>query len=295
MCNIRSMTGYGKGEYNDGKRCIVTEIKTVNNRYSDIIIKAPKHLRPFEEKLRKKIKKNVNRGRTEVYITIEYISESETKIIPNIELAGSYFDAVKKIVNSLDIKDECSLDTILKFQDVLTMKRKEENENEIYASLEQSTFNAIDNLVKMRKREGAELEKDILEKTLSIEKYLDEIEISASTLVQDCKERLEIRLNELLNGKYDLDESRLYNEIVFYADKGDINEEIVRLRSHIIQIRKTLSIGGTIGRKLDFIIQESNREINTIGSKVSNLDITKFVIEIKNLLEKIREQVQNIE
>lgn len=295
MNNIRSMTGYGKGEYNDGKRCFITEIKTVNNRYSDVIIKIPKHLRFFEENIRKIIRKNISRGRVEVYITIEYYNELEMEIIPNIELAKSYNRAINEIREVLNIDKEPVIDTILKLQDVLTMKKKEENENELSISLENATNNAIDKLIAMRAREGNELKKDIVEKVSEIDKLIDEIEKHSQNLVKEYKEKLELRVKEFLNEKYDLDENRLYNEIIFYADKSDINEEIVRLRSHVDQINQTLENGGVIGRKLDFIIQEANREINTIGSKVGNLNITKFVVEIKNLLEKIREQIQNIE
>ncbi len=295
MNNIRSMTGYGKGEYSDGNRCFITEIKTVNNRYSDVIIKTPKHLRFFEESIRKIVKKNISRGRVEVYITTEYYNDLEMEIIPNIELAKSYNKAISEIREVLNIDKEPVIDTILKLQDVLTMRKKEEDEDQLSLSLENSINNAIEKLIAMRSREGNELKKDIAEKVLDIDKLIDEIEKHSQNLVEEYKERLELRVKDFFSDKCDLDENRLYNEIVFYADKSDINEEIVRLRSHVEQINQTLENGGVIGRKLDFIIQEANREINTIGSKVGNLSITKFVVEIKNLLEKIREQIQNIE
>lgn len=292
---VRSMTGYGKAQYSDDNKIFTVEIKTVNNRYSDIIVKIPKHLRLFEDSIRKIVKKQINRGRVEVYISVEYIAESEMEIIPNIELAKSYKKAIREIRDILEIEKEAELDTFFRFQDILTIKRKEVNEDDIRMSLENATYKAIEQLIKMRNIEGEELKKDI---TLNIEKikgFVNSIENHCQKLVDEYKEKLQLRINELLGDKYELDENRLYNEIVFYADKSDINEEIVRLNSHIDQVFMTLNKGGVIGRKLDFIIQEANREINTIGSKIGNLDIIKYVVEVKNLLEKIREQTQNIE
>ena len=295
MANIISMTGYGKGEYNDGKRCITAEIKTINNRYCDINIKTPRHLRFFEDNIRKILKNSVQRGRIDVYINIDYISESDTVIVPNLCLAKQYKDAIDEIKKELNLSSNASLDTIIKFQDVLVAKEDKEDEDELRICVETAMNNAVNNLLSMRLVEGDQLESDIRSSMVKILQLMNEIANNSVTIVQDYKLKFETRIKELLGGTYELDENRLYNEIVIYADKSDINEEIVRFKSHMCQLDSALKTGGQIGRKLDFIIQEANREINTIGSKIGNLEIIQMVIEIKNLLEKVREQIQNIE
>lgn len=294
MANIISMTGYGKGEHNDGKRCITAEVKTINNRYCDMNIKTPRHLRFFDDNIRKILKNSIQRGRIDVYLNIDYISDTDTVIIPNLYLAKQYKQAIDRIKEELNMDSFASIDTIIKFQDVLTSKEDKVDE-ELKKCLELAVKNAVDNLVAMRLIEGQQLEIDIRLSMDKIINLIQEVSKYAETIVIEYKEKLEIKIKDLLGSKYDLDENRLYNEIVFYSDKSDINEEIVRFNSHMEQLGIALTKGGSIGRKLDFIIQEANREINTIGSKVGNLNITQIVIEIKNLLEKIREQIQNIE
>ena len=294
MANIFSMTGYGKGEHNDGKRSITAEIKTINNRYCDINIKTPKHLRFFEDNIRKILKNSVQRGRIDVYINIDYISESDTVIVPNLSLAKQYKDAIDKIKIELGMNSNPSLDTIIRFQDVLIAKEDDPDDDELRICLENAMKTAVKNLLDMRETEGIQLKTDIGISMVKILELMEVISEGSDTIVDDYKNKFENRIKELL-GSYELDENRLYNEIVIYADKSDINEEIVRFKSHMSQLSDALDNGGPIGRKLDFIIQEANREINTIGSKIGNLDIIQAVIEIKNLLEKIREQIQNIE
>ena len=295
MANIFSMTGYGKGEYNDGKRSITAEIKTINNRYCDISIKTPKVLRFFEDNIRKILKNNLQRGRIDVYINIEYISESDTLIVPNMALARQYKDAIDKIKIDLGINGSPSLDTIIRFQDVLAAKEDDPDDEELGTCLENAVNEAVKNLLTMREKEGVQLRADISRSVAKIIELMEIISENSRTIVEDYKNKFETRIKELLGTNHELDENRLYNEIVIYADKSDVNEEIVRFNSHMSQLSQALEGGGTIGRKLDFIIQEANREINTLGSKVSSLEIIQVVIEIKNLLEKIREQVQNIE
>lgn len=295
MANILSMTGYGKGEFNDGKRIITAEIKTINNRYCDINIKTPRHLRFFEDNIRKILKNGVQRGRIDVYINIDYLSESDTVIVPNLCLAKQYKSAIDEIKKELEINSNVSLDTIIKFQDVLVAKEDTEDEEELRICVEAAMNNAVENLIKMRAIEGEQLEADIRSSMDKILELMGDIERNSGTIVSDYKSKFETRIKELLGSNHELDENRLYNEIVIYADKNDINEEIVRFKSHMGQLSSVLGEGGPIGRKLDFIIQESNREINTIGSKIGRLEIIQMVIEIKNLLEKIREQIQNIE
>ncbi len=295
MANIFSMTGYGKGEHNDGKRVITAEIKTINNRYCDINIKTPRHLRFFEDNIRKILKNGVQRGRIDVYINIDYLNESDTVIVPNLCLAKQYKDAIDEVKKELNISNNVSLDTIIKFQDVLVAKEDTDDEDELRICVESAMQRAVENLIQMRLLEGSQLEGDIKSSMDKILDLMSHIEKNSETIVSDYKNKFELRIKELLGSSYDLDENRLYNEIVIYADRSDINEEIVRFKSHMNQLKNVLYEGGQVGRKLDFIIQEANREINTIGSKIGNLDIIQMVIEIKNLLEKIREQIQNIE
>lgn len=294
MAKILSMTGYGKGEHNDGKRIITAEIKTINNRYCDINIKTPRHLRFFEDNIRKILKNGVQRGRIDVYINIDYLSESDTVIVPNLCLARQYKTAIDEVKKELEISSNVSLDTIIKFQDVLVAKEETEDEEELRLCVEAAMNNAVENLIMMRELEGRQLVGDIRSSMDKILELMNEIEKNSQTIVSDYRVKFEAKIKELL-GNHELDENRLYNEIVIYADKSDINEEIVRFKSHMGQLNSVLTEGGAVGRKLDFIIQESNREINTIGSKIGNLEIIQMVIEIKNLLEKIREQIQNIE
>ena len=295
MANIFSMTGYGKGEYNDGKRSITAEIKTINNRYCDINIKTPRHLRLFEDNIRKILKNSIQRGRIDVYINIDYISESDTVIVPNLSLAKQYKDAIDKIKIELGMNNNPSLDTIIKFQDVLMAKEDDPDDDELRVCLEKAMNTAVENLLAMREAEGMQLIADIRSGIVKILELMEAISKNSDTIVEEYKNKFELRIKELLGNNHELDENRLYNEIVIYADKSDINEEIVRFKSHMCQLLQALENGGAIGRKLDFIIQEANREINTIGSKIGNLDIIQAVIEVKNLLEKIREQIQNIE
>ncbi|MFA9423995.1 MAG: YicC/YloC family endoribonuclease, partial [Sedimentibacter sp.] len=215
--------------------------------------------------------------------------------VPNLCLAKQYKDAIELVKEELNLSSNVSLDTIIKFQDVLVAKEDNEDEDELRICVETAMNNAVTSLISMRCVEGDQLEVDIRSSMVKIQGFMDEIEKNSATIVQDYKLKFEARIKELLGSTYELDENRLYNEIVLYADKSDINEEIVRFRSHMSQLDSTLITGGQVGRKLDFIIQEANREINTIGSKIGNLEILQMVIEIKNLLEKVREQIQNIE
>jgi uncharacterized protein (TIGR00255 family) len=231
----------------------------------------------------------------DVYINIDYISESDTVIVPNLSLAKQYKDAIDKIKIELGMNNNPSLDTIIKFQDVLIAKEDDPDDDELRICLENAMNEAVKNLLKMRETEGMQLKADIKLNVVKILELMEVISKSSHTIVDDYKNKFESRIKELLGSTYELDENRLYNEIVIYADKSDINEEIVRFKSHMCQLSDALDSGGTIGKKLDFIIQEANREINTIGSKIGSLDIIQAVIEIKNLLEKIREQIQNIE
>lgn len=292
---IKSMTGFGRGEHDDGVHKFVIEIKALNHRFNDIIIKVPKHISYVEEDIKKAIMKDVSRGRIEVYVNLEYIGEPDIYVHPNLELAKSYKDALEKINNELDINENVDLNLLCSFPEVLKVEKREENKNEIWECLEVALDEAINNMMDMRINEGIELAKDIKTKSENILKMVKKIEERSDLVVIEYQEKLGERIKELLKDEIVLDENKLANEVAFFADKSNINEEIVRLYSHINQLITSLKSDESIGRKLDFLIQEMNREINTIGSKTSDLEICNYVIEVKSELEKIREQVQNVE
>ncbi|WP_236915771.1 YicC/YloC family endoribonuclease [Clostridium sp. Cult2] len=292
---IKSMTGFGMGESTDGIHNFSLEIKTVNHRYNDIVLKMPKHLNYLEDEIKKRIKNRISRGRVEVYINLEYISESAMNVKVDIPLAKAFKDSLETIVDQLNIKDEIKLSHILSVSEIIKMERKELDEDVTWDCLKTALDMALEKVMDMRIKEGIILKKDMESQIIKIEKMVMEIENRSPIVVEEYKEKLKDRIEELLDEEYNLDEERLNNEIAFFADKSDINEEIVRFNSHISQFLKALEEAEPVGRKLDFIIQEMNREINTIGSKANDLVIGNYVIDVKSELEKMREQAQNIE
>lgn len=292
---IKSMTGFGRGESSDGVHSFNVEVKTVNHRYNDIIVKMPKHLLFLEEKVKKHIKKYINRGRVEVYINLEYLADSNIEVNVNIPLALAYKRELENLINQLEIGDDISLTHLLTLPEVIKTERKDVDEDVVWGCLSQALEIALENVVNMRKKEGIELKKDIEIQLRKLENLIDKIEKRAPQVVMEYKEKLKERVSELMDEDADLDEERLNFEVVLFADKSDINEEVVRFKSHIKQFYMSLEQDEAVGRKLDFLIQEMNREVNTIGSKANDLEIINDVMDIKAQLEKIREQVQNIE
>ncbi len=292
---IKSMTGFGRGEFNDELYNFSVEIKTLNHRYNDIIIKMPKHINFLEEKIKKIIKGKISRGRVEVYVDYKYLSDSEVEIKTDISLANSYLKALENLNQELHIDDKVNLDHILYNDDIIKVEKKELDEEEIWSCLKKAVEIALEETMFMRIQEGKELYKDIKSNLLVIEEKAKEIEKRSPLVVKEYKVKLEERVKELLEGKYTLDEDKISNEIVFFADKSDVNEEVIRLYSHINQFMESFDEKDPVGRKFDFLIQEMNREVNTIGSKANDIEISNNVVEIKSELEKIREQIQNVE
>ncbi|MFO7887527.1 MAG: YicC/YloC family endoribonuclease [Eubacteriales bacterium] len=295
MGDIVSMTGFGKGESSNKRYKFILELKTVNNRYNDIHIRMPRHIRFLEEKIRKQIKVYINRGRVDVAVNMEVIEGTDIEVRPNVDLALKYKSAVNELSKVLKKDEELDLKDYINFNEIIEIKNEDIDEKKTWECLSKALNEGLKNLNTMRLLEGRELSQDMINNIEKITEVLLEITSGSENVVQEYKKKLEKRIKEILDDEYNIDENRLYNEIAIYADKVDINEEIIRLESHIKQLKQTLNKGGTVGRKLDFILQEANREINTIGSKTQDLDITKNIIEIKNLIEKIREQAQNIE
>jgi uncharacterized protein (TIGR00255 family) len=292
---IKSMTGFGRGESSDGIHSFTVEIKTLNHRYNDIVIKMPKHIGYLEERVKKIIKKYIIRGRVEVYINLEYINETNVDINVDIPLAKSYKSALERVAEELNIEEKVTLDNIVSIPEIIKIQRKEEDEEVIWNCLKPAVEDAVDYIMNMRIKEGEELKKDVLLKINNFKEIIKSIEKKAPFIVNEYKEGLRKRVSELLGDEFNLDEEKLMNEVVFFADKSNINEEIVRLYSHINQFESSLELNESVGRKLDFLIQEMNREINTIGSKVNDIEVNSCVVEAKSELEKIREQVQNFE
>ena len=289
------MTGFGRGEAQDSERQFTVELKSVNHRYNDIVIKMSKRLTYLEEQIKELVKDEIKRGRVEVFITLENIGLTDTKITMNTPLARQYYDSLQEVKNCFPVIDDISVSLISRFPDVLKVESREENEDEIWNCLREATLRALEMLIKMRIREGNKLKQDINHRLEFISSIVENIEKRAPKVVIDYKAKLKERLNEILEDITQVDENRLHMEVVLFADKSNIDEEIVRLRSHIHQLKKSFNERQPIGRKLDFLLQEMNREINTVGSKSSDLDIINYVVEVKSELEKIREQVQNIE
>lgn len=289
------MTGYGRGEYEDEFYRFIIEIKSVNHRYSDISIKMPRHISYLEDTIKRTIKEKINRGKVDVYINLEYVNESAIEVKVDIPLAKVYKEALEDLKLELNLEDKIRLNNILVMNEVIKTERKTLDENKAKDCLLKSLDIALTNIVDMKEKEGQELKADMLTKLDNIAKYVETVEERAPYVVFDYREKLKERISELLDNSIVIDEDRLSNEVAIFADKSSIDEEIVRLKSHIKQVKSILNEDDAIGRKLDFLIQEFNREINTIGSKANDMVISKHVVDLKSELEKIREQAQNIE
>lgn len=291
-----SMTGFGRGESIDEKRHIVVEIKSINHRYNDIVIRMPRRYSFLEDKLRSFIKNYIKRGRIEVYVSVENVRNDDISVDLNISLAEQYTKCLKSMKKEFNLYDDVSISLLSRFPDVIKTKQKEDDEEEILQCLLKGTKEALNVLNNMRKVEAKKLVEDIIKRCGIIVNYIDKIEGRSSLVVSEYKVKLRERIKELLENSVEIDENRLGMEVAIFADKSNITEELVRLNSHIFQLKNVFKEeNNSIGRKLDFIIQEMNREINTIGSKANDLEITNFVVEVKSELEKIREQIQNIE
>lgn len=290
---IKSMTGYGKANVSQDKREYQVEIKSVNHRYLDISVKMPRTLSYLEEDVKKVIGAKVKRGKIDVFITFENHSSEGKEIKINTEIARIYIEELKKLAKQEGILANIEVTEISKFPDVLSIQNNEEEET-IKLELLEAVSQATDKLVQMRTIEGSKMAEDLLVRIQAIQEKVKEISSLSTGLIEEYVVKLEGRIKELLKNQ-EIDEARLAQEVVIYADKCSVEEEVTRLKSHISQFEKLLKTEEPIGKKLDFIIQEMNRETNTIGSKANHLEITNDVIDVKTELENIREQIQNIE
>ncbi|MZQ76299.1 MAG: YicC family protein [Peptoclostridium sp.] len=290
-----SMTGFGRGEYRDENYHFTVECKSINHRYLDINIRVPRKIAFFEERIRSQAKQYLKRGRVDIFVGMELTGESESELKLDLKLAKGYHEVLKKIAGEIDVKNDITISSIARFPEVVKLLEKEEDEELIWKSLAPALEEAFRTVRDMRKVEGDKISADIIMRCALMEEYLSEVEKLSDTVVVEYKDKLTGRIKDLLGAGAAIDEARIAQEAAMFADRCSITEEIVRFRSHIIQLGATLKEDDSVGRKIDFLIQEMNREANTIGSKSSNLRITQLIVDIKSELEKIREQVQNIE
>ncbi len=290
---IKSMTGFGRAKLVKDLREYQVEMKSVNHKYSDINIKLPRSISYLEEDIRKIVLSKVKRGKIEVFITFDNYSDEGKNIIINKEIAKVYINNLKELADEENISSNIEVTEISKLPDVLTIKNIE-NEEKIKEEIVQAVTEATEKLVNMRKIEGEKIATDLLNRINNIDVIVKEISQLSTGLIEEYVVKLENRIKEILKTDQ-VDKTRLAQEVVIYSDKCSIEEELTRLNSHIAQFKDLLNSEDAIGKKLDFLIQEMNRETNTIGSKSVNLDITNKVIDIKTILEDIREQIQNIE
>lgn len=288
------MTGYGRGEYSLNDRRFIVEIKSVNHRYNDISVKLPRIMLPYEESVKKAVSEKVFRGKTDVFITFETFSKDDYQVSLNEALADRYMEVLSRICERYSLENGSMLGLVSRFPDVITVDKNPDNKNdEIMNCLLGAVGEALDRFVEMRIREGEHLKSDILKKLDLIRDIVEKIGRRAPLVAEEYRQRLTDKLKEL--HEINADENRILTEVAIFADRSCIDEELTRLKSHIGQMRLILEENSPIGKKLDFLVQEMNREANTIGSKSNDLIITGCTVELKSEIEKIREQIQNIE
>ena len=291
---VKSMTGYGRHESVLHGRTLVIEVKSVNNRYLDCNVRLPRVYICAEDGVQRRVKEVISRGKVDVYVNMENNTEEAVSVTLNQPVAAGYMEALRKMADTFGLNPDVSIDLLAKFPDVFKVDKVPEDLEELTADIHAVTEEALRDFDAMRCREGEKLESDLLGRLDTLEDFTHQVEQRSPQTVADYRARLTAKLQEVLADRQ-LDESRVLTEAAIFADKVAVDEETVRLHSHIAQFRDMLAGGSPIGRKLDFLIQEMNRETNTIGSKCNNLEISTIVVNMKAEIEKIREQVQNIE
>ena len=291
---IKSMTGYGRYEIEEKERKVNVEISTVNHRYCDLSIRMPKALTHLEDEIRKCIKQFIARGKVEVSIYITSMSADDVEVVVNEPACTAYIEALRKIGTKLGLNDNIGMAEVMRLNDVITIQKKQTDLEVIWPMIDQALRQALTQLVAMREKEGMILKNDLLEKADNMLRLVGELEHLSVEVVNTYKLKLEERISRLLE-EIPVDETRLAMEVALFADRAAIDEELTRLKSHIGQLKMILEEESSIGRKLDFLMQEMNREANTIASKAGDYTITAYAVELKSEIEKIREQIQNIE
>lgn len=291
---ISSMTGYGRGQYTSEGIDVTVEVKSVNHRYYEFSARTPKNLLFLEEKLKRFFAQSISRGKVECFVQIAFLDGENVNISANIPLANSYLCAIREIAENLGVSAEVSANSLTRFADVIEIKKNETDDEKIWEAVEKAASEALDGILSMRRAEGEKLRLDVLSRLGFIADKVSMIEKRSPETVKEYSQKLLTRMNEVL-GDVHIDEQRILTEAAIYADKIAVAEETVRLSSHMAQLKEFLVSDEAIGRKMDFLVQEMNREANTIGSKAQDVEIARAVLDIKAEIEKIREQIQNIE
>ncbi len=291
---VRSMTGFGRGHAVLNGRDITVEMRAVNHRYYEFSCRLPRAFSFAEERLKSLLQGKISRGKLEVSVLVQNVTAVSEKITANKEVIGAYIQALREIKDEFSLTDDLSLSAVMKLPDAFTVVKEETDEDQLWEDLKSVTGEALNNFIAMRESEGARMKADISSRLDVIEKNVAFVEERSPLIVENYRKRLYDRMCEVLDGKA-VDENRILLEAGIFSEKTAVDEETVRLRSHIAQFREMLESAEPIGRKLDFLVQEMNRETNTIGSKVQDIEVTKVVVDQKSEIEKIREQIQNIE
>ncbi len=291
---VKSMTGYGRGEAQTNRYSLLIEVKAVNHRFLEVVIRSPRQLNPLDDMIRKTVQNSLGRGRIDIFITLEESSEKKSQLKVDKELALAYYNSLLAVGQACNLAVEPELKLIATFPNVISTEQEEDDLAELSSAVQTALTKAVDALIAMRITEGQGLAEDIIAHNNEIAHIVDQISQYSQTVVDEYKSKLQARISDMLDN-VEIDENRLASEVAFFADKSDISEELARLQSHQKQLAATLQEQEPSGRKLEFILQEMNREINTIGSKSANINISKLVIDAKSGLEKIREQIQNVE
>lgn len=290
----KSMTGYGRAVKLFDNREITVELKAVNHRFFEFTARTPRQYSFLEERLKKLYSQKINRGKVETYVTVNSVGDPSEIVEPNIGVIESYVRALRGVEDKFGVPDDLALSHLLRIPDAFTVRKADEDEEEIWAQVSETASEALEGFLAMRSAEGEKLKNDIITKLNEIESDVNMVEVLSPQTVNSYRERLYSKLSEILADK-NIDEQRILTEAAIFADKVAVDEETVRLKSHISQYRELLELDEPIGKRLDFLIQEFNREVNTMGSKCSDIAVTKLVLEMKGAVEKIREQIQNIE
>ncbi len=291
---VRSMTGYGKGIAENEQARVTVEMKSVNHRYLDLNIKLPKKLNYLESTIRNCVSEDVFRGKVDLYITLTEHADSNYSVNCNINMAKMYYDTISAMATELGIENDLKASTVARFADVMEITEKESNEEDLSPLVLEALSNCIKQFVESRISEGERLETDLTAKLDELSSLVDKLEERSPKIIEEYRTKLTEKINELL-GDNKVDETRIAQEVTIYADKVCIDEEMVRLKSHVVETKNVFKLDKEVGRKLDFLAQELNREANTILSKSTDVEIADIGITLKTLIEKIREQIQNIE
>lgn len=291
---VKSMTGFGRCEISEGSRKMTVEMKSVNHRYLDVNMKMPKKLNFFDASIRNLLKTYIQRGKVDLFITYEDTAESNFSLKYNQELAGEYLKYLEQMAETFHLENDIRVSTLSRYPEVFTMEETQVDEEELWNLLEKALRGACQQFVETRIKEGENLKKDLLAKLDTMLENVEYISVRSPEIIGEYRKKLEDKVKELLEDTH-IEESRIAAEVTIFADKICVDEEIVRLKSHIEHTKMTLEEGGSVGRKLDFIAQEMNREANTILSKANDLEVSNRAIDLKTEIEKVREQIQNIE